>query len=157
MKTYLVMVGRTSDPWLNTGISDYFKRISRYIPFQDIVIPDIKKAKNLSENLLKEKEGEVILKNILPGDVLVILDEKGREFTSRQFAQWMEKQMASGIKNLWFVIGGAYGFSPEVYKRADFKISLSQMTFSHQMVRLFFAEQLYRSLTILNNEPYHHD
>ena len=157
MKTYLVMVGATGEKWLETGISDYFGRIERYIPFQTIIIEDIKKGKKMPESLIKEKEGELILKKITQSDILVLLDEKGKMFSSRDFSLFMEKQMSAGIRNIFFVIGGAYGFSEEVYNRCNFKISLSAMTFSHQMVRLIFAEQLYRAMTIINNEPYHHD
>jgi 23S rRNA (pseudouridine1915-N3)-methyltransferase len=151
------MIGKTDEAWLKTGIDDYFKRISRYIPFQDIIIQDIKKGKNMPEAVIKEREGELILKNISGADILVLLDEKGKLYSSREFAAFMEKQMLSGARNLFFVIGGAYGFSKDVYDRADALFSLSKMTFSHQMVRLIFAEQLYRANTIINNEPYHHD
>ena len=157
MKTHLVMVGATDERWLDTGIQDYIGRICKYIPFQTILINDIKKGVKMSEQFIKEKEGELILKKIAPSDILVLLDEKGKMFSSRDFASFMEKQMGSGIRNIFFVIGGAYGFSDEVYRRCNFKVSLSAMTFSHQMVRLIFAEQLYRAMTIINNEPYHHD
>lgn len=157
MKTHLLMIGRTDEAWLGTGIAEYFKRITRYIPFQDMVIADIKKSKNTTESIVKEKEGELILKQVSVGDILVLLDENGKQFTSREFSSFMEKQMVGGVRNLFFVIGGAYGFSEAVYARADHKLGLSRMTFSHQMVRLIFAEQLYRAMTILKNEPYHHD
>ncbi len=157
MKCHLVMVGRTDESWLNTGMVHYFRRIERYTPFQTIVIPDIKKSSAMPDNVLKEKEGEAILKLLSPGDVMVLLDEKGLETGSRGFAEFLNKLMFSGCRKLFFVIGGAYGFSDAVYKRADHKLSLSRMTFPHQMVRLVFAEQLYRAFSILNNEPYHHD
>jgi 23S rRNA (pseudouridine1915-N3)-methyltransferase len=157
MKTILVMVGRTDEAWLSLGIDEYVKRVSRYIPFERVVIQDVKKGKSMPESVVKKEEGIQILKKIASGDVLVLLDENGALNGSRNFAGFIQKQMNSGIRNLFFVIGGAYGFSDEVYQRCDFKISLSKMTFSHQMVRLIFAEQLYRALTILNNEPYHHD
>jgi 23S rRNA (pseudouridine1915-N3)-methyltransferase len=157
MKTHLVMVGRTDEVWLSTGIDEYFRRIGRYVAFQDVVIQDVRKGKSMPEKIVKEKEGELILKKLSGGDILVLLDEKGKLHSSREFAAFMEKQMVGGVRNLFFVIGGAYGFSDDVYKRADFKVSLSKMTFSHQMVRLIFSEQLYRAMTILNNEPYHHD
>ncbi|MGQ1946034.1 23S rRNA (pseudouridine(1915)-N(3))-methyltransferase RlmH [Geofilum sp. OHC36d9] len=157
MKTHLIMIGRTDDAWLKTGISVYVNRILRYIPFQFTVVPDVKNGKSLPLQVLKEKEGEALLKLFTPGDMVVLLDEKGKHFASRELASFMERQMLSGVKNLFFVIGGAYGFSDAVYQRAGAKMSLSRMTFSHQMVRLIFAEQLYRAMTIINNEPYHHD
>ncbi len=157
MKTFLVMVGRTDAPWLHSGIDEYVKRICRYIPFQVIVIQDIKKTRTTPEAVLKKEEGAQILKKIAPGDVVVLLDENGTNYSSRDFAGFLQKHMNSGIRNLFFIIGGAYGFSDEVYQRSDFKLSLSKMTFSHQMVRLIFTEQLYRAMTIINNEPYHHD
>lgn len=151
------MVGRTDENWLASGIAEYVKRINRYVPFQEIVIQDVKKGKSMPEGVVKKEEGLQILKRIGTGDVVVLLDEKGNVNSSRGFADFLQKQMNSGIRNLVFVIGGAYGFSDEVYQRSDYKISLSKMTFSHQMVRLIFTEQFYRSMTILNNEPYHHD
>lgn len=157
MKTFLVMVGRTDVPWLHSGIDEYVKRIGRYIPFQTVVIQDVKRSKTTPEAVLKKEEGIQILKKIAPGDVMVLLDENGTNYSSRDFAGFLQKQMNSGIRNLFFIIGGAYGFSDEVYQRCDFKLSLSKMTFSHQMVRLIFTEQLYRAMTIINNEPYHHD
>lgn len=157
MKTHLVMIGRTDNAWLNAGVEEYYKRIARYVPFEPIVIQDVKRGASMPENVLKEKEGAFILKQISGGDILVLLDENGKQLSSRDFATFFQKQMLAGIRRLFFVIGGAYGFSEAVYQRADFKISLSKMTFSHQMVRLIFAEQLYRAHSILNNEPYHHD
>ena len=157
MKTLLVMVGRTDEEWLASGIAEYVKRINRYLSFQEVVIQDVKKGKRMPEGLVKKEEGLQILKRISPGDVVVLLDEKGSVNSSRAFAIFIQKQMNSGIRNLVFVIGGAYGFSEEMYARGDYKISLSKMTFSHQMVRLIFTEQFYRAMTILNNEPYHHD
>jgi 23S rRNA (pseudouridine1915-N3)-methyltransferase len=132
------------------------KRIPHYVSFEMKVIPDIKNAKNMSEEQQKDKEGELILQQILPSDELILLDENGLEASSVDFARFLEKKMLSGIKRLVFVIGGPYGFSGSVYSRAIGKISLSKMTFSHQMVRLIFAEQLYRAFTILKGEPYHH-
>jgi 23S rRNA (pseudouridine1915-N3)-methyltransferase len=157
MKTHLVMIGRTDNAWLNAGIDEYYKRIARYAPFEPIVIQDVKRGTSMPENVLKEKEGELILRQLSAGDILVLLDERGKLMSSRDFSAFMQKQMLAGIRRLFFVIGGAYGFSDAVYQRSDFKISLSKMTFSHQMVRLIFAEQLYRAHSILNNEPYHHD
>lgn len=157
MKCHLVMVGRTDESWLNTGLEHYLRRIERYTPFQTIVIPDIKRSSAMPDIVLKEKEGEVILKLLSPSDIMVLLDERGMEMGSRGFADFLNKMMLSGCRKLFFVIGGAYGFSDSVYKRADHKLSLSRMTFPHQLVRLVFAEQLYRAFSILNNEPYHHD
>ena len=139
------------------AIKEYTTRLVHNIHFEMIVIPDIKNVKNLSEAQQKEKEGELILKSTQPGDYLVLLDEKGKQFTSMQFASYLEKKTHTVPKRLVFVIGGPYGFSEAVYKAATEKISLSMMTFSHQMVRLIFVEQIYRAMTILNNEPYHHE
>lgn len=157
MKVSLIVIGKTDASYLSDAITEYKNRLVHYIPFEMLVIPDIKNAKNLSENQQKEKEGELILKALQPGDCLVLLDEHGKEFTSLQFAAYMEKKMHNVAKRLVFVIGGPYGFSDAVYKAAAEKISLSKMTFSHQMIRLIFTEQLYRAMTILHNEPYHHE
>lgn len=156
MTITLIAIGKTDNKQLLTLIEEYKKRLSFYIKFNFEVIPDIKNVKNLSEKQQKAKEGELILKKINTSDLLVLLDENGKQFTSIGFSEYLQKQMNSGLKNLVFVIGGPYGFSEEIYKRAQGKISLSKMTFSHQMVRLFFVEQLYRGFTILKNEPYHH-
>jgi 23S rRNA (pseudouridine1915-N3)-methyltransferase len=157
MKILLVMVGKTSSGWLQKGINEYFARLKHYLPFEEQVLPDIKNAKNMLVTELKKQEGQLILKNVQPSDLVILLDEGGKTFSSRQFSAFLEKQMLTGVRRLVFVIGGAWGFSEEVYQRAGLKVSLSQMTFSHQMVRLIFAEQLYRALTILKGEPYHHD
>jgi 23S rRNA (pseudouridine1915-N3)-methyltransferase len=157
MKTFLVMVGRTVNNWLNVGVDEYCQRIARYAPFESIVIQDVKRGASMPQKVLKEKEGELILKQISQGDIVILLDEDGKQMTSRDFSVFIQKQMLAGNRRLFFIIGGAYGFSSSVYDRADYKISLSKMTFSHQMVRLIFTEQLYRAHTILNNEPYHHD
>ena len=149
-------IGKTNEKYLIEGISNYQKRLKHYTNFEMIEIPNIKNAKNLSEAELMKKEGELILKQIQSSDYLVLLDDKGKDFTSPKFAQKLQQWMLSGKKRLVFVVGGAYGFSEEVYKRGNEKLSLSKMTFSHQMVRLFFVEQIYRGYTILNNEPYHH-
>jgi 23S rRNA (pseudouridine1915-N3)-methyltransferase len=138
-------------------IEEYQKRLAHYIKFEFKIIPDIKNAKNLSESQQKEKEGVLILKELITTDQLVLLDEKGHEFRSLEFSCFLQKKMNSGIKQLVFVIGGPYGFSDTVYKKAQGKVSLSKMTFSHQMIRLFMVEQLYRAFTILKNEPYHHE
>lgn len=157
MKIALVVIGKTDAGYFVEAIKEYTNRLVHYIPFEMIVIPDIKNVKNLSEAQQKEKEGELILKSTQPGDYLVLLDEKGKQFTSMQFASYLEKKTHTVPKRLVFVIGGPYGFSEAVYKAAAEKISLSMMTFSHQMVRLIFVEQIYRTMTILNNEPYHHE
>ena len=156
MTITLLAIGKTDNKELNILIDQYAKRLSFYVKFNFEVIPDIKNVKNISEKQQKEKEGHLILKKLNSSDRLVLLDENGKQFTSVGFSEYLQKQMNSGLKNLVFVIGGPYGFSEEIYKRAQGKISLSKMTFSHQMVRLFFIEQLYRGFTILKNEPYHH-
>ena len=152
----LLAIGKTDNKQLQALIDDYTKRLGFYIKFNLEIIPDIKNAKNLSEAQQKQKEGELILKQLKPTDVLILLDENGKQLDSVGFSQYLQKHMNSGIKQLVFVIGGPYGFSQEVYNQARGKISLSKMTFSHQMVRLFIIEQLYRGFTILKNEPYHH-
>ena len=156
MKIVLVVVGKTNEKYLTEGISDYQKRLNHYTNFEIVEISNIKNAKNFSEKELIKKEGEMILKQINTSDYLVLLDDKGNVFSSPSFAEKLQQWMISGKKILVFVVGGAYGFSQEVYNRGNEKLSLSKMTFSHQMVRLFFVEQLYRGYTILNNEPYHH-
>ncbi len=157
MKVALVVIGKTDARYFVEAIEEYTNRLVHYIPFEMQVIPDIKNVKNLSEEQQKEKEGELILKGLQPGDYLVLLDDKGKEFTSKEFAKYMEKKMQSVPRRLVFVVGGPYGFSEAVYKAAAEKISLSRLTFSHQMIRLIFVEQIYRAMTILNNEPYHHE
>ena len=156
MNIKLLAIGKTDNKELQILMNDYMKRLSFYVKFDMEIIADIKNAKNLSEAQQKQKEGELILSKINPTDFLILLDEKGKEFTSVGFADELQKRMNSGIKTLVFVIGGPYGFSEEVYQNAKGKISLSKMTFSHQMIRLFIIEQLYRGFTILRNEPYHH-
>ncbi|MBJ2173012.1 23S rRNA (pseudouridine(1915)-N(3))-methyltransferase RlmH [Aureibaculum sp. A20] len=157
MKIKLLAIGKTDDKNLIALITMYQKRLKHYINFDLEIIPDLKKAKNLTENQQKEKEGELILQQLSPTDVLILLDEKGQEFRSIQFSKFLQKKMNAGIKRLVLVIGGPYGFSEAVYQKAQGKISLSKMTFSHQMIRLFMVEQLYRAFTILKNEPYHHE
>ena len=156
MTIKLLAVGKTDSKSLQELIAEYENRLKHYIKFEIEIIPDIKNAKNLSETQQKEKEGELILKKIHAASILVLLDENGKQFSSVDFATYLQKKMNSGIKQLVFVIGGPYGFSEAVYKKAQAKISLSKMTFSHQMVRLFIVEQIYRGFTILKNEPYHH-
>jgi 23S rRNA (pseudouridine1915-N3)-methyltransferase len=156
MNIRLLAIGKTDNKSLQMLIEDYSKRLSFYIKFDLEIIPDIKNAKNLSEAQQKEKEGELILAKLSPTDHLIVLDENGTTFSSVAFSEYLQKKMNAGIKTLVFVIGGPYGFSEEVYKKTQGRISLSAMTFSHQMVRLFVIEQLYRGFTILKNEPYHH-
>jgi len=156
MNIKLIAIGKTDNKNLQSLIDEYQKRLSFYIKFDLEIIPDIKNVKNLSESQQKEKEGELILAKITPTDQLILLDENGKTFSSINFSEELQKKMNAGIKTLVFVIGGPYGFSETVYAKAQGKISLSSMTFSHQMVRLFFIEQLYRGFTILKNEPYHH-
>ncbi|MGI9551554.1 MAG: 23S rRNA (pseudouridine(1915)-N(3))-methyltransferase RlmH [Aurantibacter sp.] len=157
MTIRLLAIGKTDSKELQQLMAVYENRLKHYIKFEFEIIPDVKNSKNLSENQQKEKEGEQILKKLNATDVLVLLDEKGKQYSSVVFAKYLQKKMNSGIKQLVFVIGGPYGFSREVYQKAESKISLSTMTFSHQIVRLFFLEQLYRAFTILRNEPYHHE
>jgi len=152
----LIAVGKTDNPALQQLISTYEKRLSYYINFELQLLSDIKNSKSLSEEQQKIKEGELILSYVEPSHHLILLDERGKEYTSIAFADELQKKMNTGIKQLTFVIGGPYGFSQAVYQRANSKLSLSKLTFSHQMIRLFFVEQLYRAFTILRNEPYHH-
>ncbi|MCO6176005.1 23S rRNA (pseudouridine(1915)-N(3))-methyltransferase RlmH [Flavobacterium sp. NRK F10] len=156
MNIKLLTIGKTDNKNLQALIDDYSKRLGFYIKFDLEIIPDIKNVKNLSEAQQKEKEGELILSKLTPTDHLILLDENGKEFSSMRFSEFLQKKMNAGIKTLVFVIGGPYGFSEQVYQKAAGKVSLSQMTFSHQMVRLFVIEQIYRGFTILKNEPYHH-
>jgi len=156
MKVILILNGKTEDDYIIKGCSIYENRIKHYLPFETIVIPALKNTKALSVEQQKQKESELLFKCIQASDKLILLDENGKEHDSTGFSGFMQQQMNSGIKNLIFVVGGPYGFSDETYKRANGKIALSKMTFSHQMVRLFFVEQIYRAMTILRNEPYHH-
>ena len=156
MNIKLITIGKTDNKNLQSLIDEYTKRLSFYVKFELEIIPDIKNVKNLSEAQQKEKEGELILSKITPTDHLILLDENGKTFSSVGFSEFLQKKMNAGIKTLVFVIGGPYGFSETVYKQAVGKVSLSEMTFSHQMVRLFVTEQIYRGFTILRNEPYHH-
>lgn len=156
MNIKLIAVGKTDNPALQQLISTYEKRLSYYINFELQLLPDIKNSKSLSEEQQKIKEGELILSYVEPSHHLILLDERGKEYTSIAFADELQKKINTGIKQLTFVIGGPYGFSQAVYQRSNSKLSLSKLTFSHQMIRLFFVEQLYRAFTILRNEPYHH-
>ena len=156
MKITLLGVGKTTDSRLQSLIDDYAQRLTHYVPFEIQVIPELRNAKSLSENQIKEQEGIEILRKITPSMDVLLLDEHGVERRSIEFADWLQKKMSAG-RDLLFIIGGAYGFSPAVYERANGKLSLSQMTFSHQMIRLLFVEQAYRAMTILRGEPYHHE
>jgi len=157
MEIVLLTVGKTTQSYVIAGIEDFVKRLRRYIPYKIECIPDIKTTKGLSTDMQKEKEGEAIIASLSPSDICIFLDEHGKEFTSTEFANHIQKLMASGRKRAVFVVGGPYGFSKMVYQRADSKISLSKMTFTHEMIRLFFTEQVYRAMTILRGEPYHHE
>ena len=157
MKITLLVVGKTTDIHIDSLIQEYLKRLTHYVPFALQVIPEIKNTKALTADQQKQAEGELILRAISPSTKMILLDEHGKEFRSVEYAEWLQKRMNSGIRRLVFVIGGPYGFSPEVYSRANEKISLSKMTFSHQIIRAIFTEQLYRAFSILNNLPYHHE
>jgi len=156
MTIKLIAIGKTDNTDLQSLMDDYIKRLGFYIKFSIDIIPDIKNVKNLSEEQQKQKEGELILSKLSATDILILLDENGKQFDSVNFSEYLQKHMNSGIKQLVFAIGGPYGFSKDVYNKSNGKLSLSKMTFSHQMIRLFFIEQLYRGFTILRNEPYHH-
>ena len=157
MNLLLLTVGKTDVPWVKEGLDLYASRLQHYVPFQRLEIPELKNAGALRESQIKEKEGELILKQLTPSDGVLLLDERGQQYRSVDFARFLEKQMAQGRSRLVFVVGGAYGFSEAVYARAQGLVSLSSMTFSHQMIRVLFAEQLYRAFTILKGEPYHHE
>lgn len=157
MKIKLLAIGKTDSKNLLALMQTYENRLKHYINFELEVIPDIKNVKNLSVNEQKEKEGDLILKCLKPTDHIVLLDEKGKEYRSMEFSRFMQKKMNAGIKQLVLIIGGPYGFSEKIYQKSNGKVSLSKMTFSHQMIRLFVVEQIYRAFTILKNEPYHHE
>lgn len=156
MKLTLLLTGKTTNAQLQTLIDDYVKRLAHYVPFSIQVLPDLKNAKTLSMDQVKEQEGQLILKALSPNQEVVLLDEHGREFRSVEFADYVQRKLSSG-RDVVFVVGGPYGFSKAVYDRADGQLSISKMTFSHQMIRLLFTEQLYRAMTILHHEPYHHE
>ena len=156
MKILLIVVGKTDQQWLTDGIRQYVERLTHFGQFEIQVIPDVKNTRSMEPQVQKVREGEQILKLLQPSDDVWLLDDKGLEMTSPQLAQWLEKRMAQSTKRLVFIIGGPYGFSPDVYARVPGRLSLSRMTFSHQMVRLIFVEQLYRAFSILHNLPYHH-
>jgi len=156
MKSLLILVGKTTGKHFQAGIADYVERIGHYMPFDVVTIPELKNTKNLTEEQQKSAEGELILKQLQPADTVVLLDEHGRQLRSVEFARWLE-QKRNTARRLVFIIGGPYGFSPSVYSRANEQLSLSLMTFSHQMIRLVFTEQVYRACTIIKGEPYHHE
>lgn len=157
MKTILLVVGRTTDKHFIASIEEYVSRINHYIPFQIQVVPELKSTKHLSENEQKEREAELIKKALQPGDYIILLDEHGRERKSIEFANWIQKKLLSSPRRIVFIVGGPYGFSSAIHQIGNEEISLSQMTLSHQMIRLLFVEQIYRAMTILNGEPYHHE
>lgn len=157
MKITLLTVGKTDKDWVKQGMDIYMSRLKHYIPFSVVEIPELKNVSSLTKDQIKIREGELILKNVRPSDDLILLDERGKEHSSMEFARIIQDKMAYTGKDIVYVIGGAYGFSEAVYKRADSKVSLSRMTFSHQMVRAIFIEQLYRAFTIMKGEPYHHE
>ena len=156
MKTLLILVGKTTDKHFAAGINDYVERIGHYMPFEIVTIPELKNTKSLTEEQQKSLEGDLILKQLQPSDTVVLLDEHGRELRSLEFARWIG-QKRNTARRLVFVVGGPYGFSKEVYARCNEQLSLSKMTFSHQMIRLIFTEQVYRACTIIKSEPYHHE
>ena len=156
MEICVLSVGKIATSWIQEGIQLFETRVVRYVKYSSLIIPDIKNAKSLSLDSLKDEEGKAILQNINSSDFVVLLDEKGKEQTSVEFAQWIQKQMNTGRKRLLLIIGGPFGFSDAVYTRADSKIALSKMTFTHEMAKLILTEQIYRALTILKGEPYHH-
>ena len=157
MELKLVTVGKTDVKWVKEGLDLYVSRLRHYVPFTLVEIPQLKNVSAFSQEQIKEKEGELILRQAAPGDSLILLDERGKEYRSVEWAEWLQARLSRGGKGLVFVIGGAYGFSQAVYDRAEGEVSLSRMTFSHQMVRTIFAEQLYRAFTIIRGEPYHHE
>ena len=157
MKITLLTIGKTEDKYLLEGLEIYLKRLKHYISFKILEIPELKGTKSLSPEQQKSKESELIFKNIHSSDHVILLDEKGQEFSSKQFSAFLSKKMVGGQQHLVFIVGGPYGFSEEIYLRSNERISLSRMTYSHQMIRLLFTEQLYRAYTILKGEPYHHD
>ncbi len=157
MKTCLIVIGKTDSAYIRDGIAEYEKRLARYLPYEMKVLADVKNSKSMSENLQKEKEGKMILEQLQSTDYVVLLDERGKQYSSVDFSEYLSHKMLRGINRLVFIVGGPYGFSDAVYKQANDKISLSKMTFSHQMVRMIFVEQIYRAMTILKGGPYHHE
>ena len=157
MKITLLCIGKTDDKYIQEGIDKYYKRLKHYITFNIVVLPDVKNVKNLSQSQQKEKEAELFNKHIQNTDYVVLLDERGKEYSSLEFSSFLEKKMIASVHHIVFLVGGPYGFSEEIKQRANSLVSLSKMTFSHQMVRLFFVEQIYRAYTIMKGEPYHHE
>ena len=157
MKITLLSVGKTDKDWVRQGLDIYVSRLKHYIPFSVVEIPELKNVSSLSKEQIKTREGELIFKNVRPTDDAILMDERGRQYSSVEFAKVLQDKISYIGKDIVFVIGGAYGFSEDVYRRADSRISLSRMTFSHQMVRAIFAEQIYRAFTIMRGEPYHHE
>ena len=156
MKITLLLVGKTDDSTIGQLVDDYTKRLSHYVSFNHQVLPDLKKTKHLTQEQQKQQEGNLLMAQIAPADYVILLDEKGKQYSSIRFSEFIQKQLNSGVKHVVFVVGGPFGFSDLIYERSNALLSLSPMTFSHQMVRLFFTEQLYRAFTILKGEPYHH-
>lgn len=156
MKVEVWAIGKTSEPYLDTGIGIFEKRLKNYLPFTWVLLPNAR-VKSTDGNVLKQEEGKMVLAKLSPDDYLVLLDERGQQYSSTELARWLEQRLSAPGRRLVFLVGGAFGFSPEIYARANAQISLSRLTFSHQMVRLFFLEQLYRAMTILRNEPYHNE
>lgn len=156
MKIKVLIVGKTDEDWIDRGVEKYLKRLKHYVNIEFRYLPDLKNRKSLSKEEQKNKEGVLILKQLEASDILILFDEKGKEFSSLSFANYLQKRMNKGVKSITFVVGGPYGFSDVVYTRSNDKISLSKLTFSHQMIRPFIAEQIYRAYSILKNEPYHH-
>jgi 23S rRNA (pseudouridine1915-N3)-methyltransferase len=157
MKFTLYNIGKTDSKYIVEGLNDYSKRIGYFLDFSVIDIPELKQKKNFSPDMIKQKEGELLIRYLSKTDILVLLDEKGTEYKSREFSDWLNKIFSQGNKQVSFVTGGAYGFSEDIFKRAHYKISLSKLTFTHQLVRLVFVEQLYRACTIIKGIPYHND
>ncbi|MEE0925983.1 MAG: 23S rRNA (pseudouridine(1915)-N(3))-methyltransferase RlmH [Bacteroidales bacterium] len=157
MNIKLIVIGKSEEKYLREAVEIYLKRLTHYINFEIVVLPDVKNAKNMSVAELKDKEAELILKHSAKADKVVLLDEKGKEYSSVEFSKYLSKQMNASVKTLAFVVGGAFGFSEKVYSQANEKLSISKMTFSHQMIRLLFVEQLYRAFTIIKGEPYHNE
>jgi 23S rRNA (pseudouridine1915-N3)-methyltransferase len=157
MKITLLMIGKTEEEWLRSGVADYENRVKHYIPFMTVVVPALKQTRHLSTDQQKQEEGNLILKQLKQDDMVILLDERGKHFSSPDFAEFIQDKMNAGVRNLVFVIGGPFGFDAKVYQRANGMVALSMMTFSHQMVRVIFMEQLYRAFTILRNEGYHHE
>jgi len=157
MNIKILTIGKTHKHFLIDGENEYQKRLKKYVNLTKLELPDIKNTKKMAESEIKIKEGDALLAKILPSDYVILLDDKGKMYSSVEFSKWLQKKMNLSIKTVVFIVGGAYGFSDQVYQRANEKISISKMTFSHQMIRMIFLEQVYRAFSILNNEPYHHE